>query len=95
MHTTQSPLVPHSNLFHPFNPSSHPRACRHLVNLTTGGAPSQSVDGKEPQQAWSLDTWVYIEPPVAVFQCVYRFLDDEWAKIPAPIKVQLKGTHSL
>lgn len=82
------------NLSHSFDAPYLPRPCRHLVNLTTGGAPSQSgVDSKEPQQAWSLDTWVYVEPPVAVFQSVYRFLDDEWAKIPAPIKVQLKGKH--
>ena len=39
-----------------------------------------------------LDRWVYGETPVMVFQSIYRYLEENWATIPAATKITIKGT---
>ena len=37
-----------------------------------------------------LDRWVYGETPVIVFQSIYKYLEENWATIPAASKVIIK-----
>jgi len=66
---------------------------RHLINLTNNRdeSPEGSNDEEYSSNGCVLDDWTYSEPPTAVFQSIYGYLDEEWGNIPASAKASLKG----
>lgn len=65
---------------------------RHLAHLTNNTDDSHTgAEEEEGQRGCILDNWTYSEPPMAVFQSIYGFLDEQWNEIAPSVKVALKG----
>lgn len=63
---------------------------RHLVNLTTG-CTEEGASGPSSSVMSILDQWKHQDPPVAVFQNIFKYLEEHWAALPPRARVILKG----
>jgi hypothetical protein len=41
--------------------------------------------------AVGMGRWTCVDPPTAVFQSIYSYLDEAWAHIPPPARKGLQG----
>ena len=75
------------------SPPSKERVVQHLVNLCSDTGDGGGGNG--PVNAGGgggcvLDRWVFAEPPVAVFQSLFQYLQEQWVSLPPATQALLK-----
>lgn len=61
------------------------------MNLTTGSTEEAGGSGPSSSSLSILDQWKHQDPPVAVFQNIFKYLEEHWAALPPRARVILKG----
>ena len=78
------------------SPPRTEKVVQHLVNLCSdmgdggGGATDSSSSGGGGGGGCVLDRWVFAEPPTAVFQSLFQYLQEHWVALPPATQVMLK-----
>jgi hypothetical protein len=82
------------------SPPGKDKVVQHLVNLCTdtGDGMGRAADGSSAHLGGGgsggggcvLDRWVFAEPPVAVFQSLFQYLQEHWVALSPATQVALK-----